>query len=88
MGSPPQNHNWVFDYGVLEDIPVPGGDLPPLDLPGFTWPSRSFVAPAAPRYRNPFTFFNQVNHFAAIGFSLLLNVNWVSVFLEGKCCFY
>ncbi|CAL9015278.1 PREDICTED: transcription factor ILR3-like [Prunus mume] len=48
MGSPPQNHNWVFDYGVLEDIPVPGGDLPPLDLPGFTWPSHSFVAPAAP----------------------------------------
>lgn len=48
MGSPPQNHNWVFDYGVLEDIPVPGGDLPPLDLPGFTWPPHSFVAPAAP----------------------------------------
>ncbi|KAM1068043.1 hypothetical protein ACFX13_008125 [Malus domestica] len=33
MGSPPQNPNWVFDYSVIEDILVPGGELPSLDPP-------------------------------------------------------
>ncbi|XP_073303770.1 transcription factor bHLH115-like isoform X1 [Primulina huaijiensis] len=28
--------NWVFDYSLLEDIPVPGGDLPSLDS-NFHW---------------------------------------------------
>lgn len=36
--------DWVFDYGAIEDIPVPGGDLPSLDLPAFTLPSRDFTA--------------------------------------------
>ncbi|KAF3450465.1 hypothetical protein FNV43_RR06548 [Rhamnella rubrinervis] len=43
----PENHNWVFDYGLIEDLPVPGGDLPALDPPAFTWPSHSFTAPTA-----------------------------------------
>ncbi|KAK9936153.1 hypothetical protein M0R45_013012 [Rubus argutus] len=48
MGSPPQNPNWVFDYDLIESISVPGGDLPPLDPPAFTWGSDSFAAPTAP----------------------------------------
>nr|ALJ33564.1 Hlh-1 [Clytia hemisphaerica] len=44
--SPPQN--WVFDYDLIESISVPGGDLPSLDLPGFSWGSDSFAAPTAP----------------------------------------
>ncbi|KAM1033402.1 hypothetical protein TB2_036389 [Malus domestica] len=48
MGSPPQNPNWVFDYGVIEDILVPGGELPSLDPAGFSWPDHSFAGPTAP----------------------------------------
>ncbi|GMN49760.1 hypothetical protein TIFTF001_018913 [Ficus carica] len=45
MGSP-ENSNWVFDYSLIEDLPVPGGDLPALDPPNFScWPSRSFTPP-------------------------------------------
>nr|WIE96141.1 basic helix-loop-helix transcription factor [Loropetalum chinense var. rubrum] len=40
----PENSNWIFDYGLLEDIPVPGGDLPSLEL-GFNWPSHNFTGP-------------------------------------------
>ncbi|KAG6584056.1 Transcription factor ILR3, partial [Cucurbita argyrosperma subsp. sororia] len=36
--------DWVFDYGAIDDIPVPGGDLPSLDLPAFALPSRDFTA--------------------------------------------
>lgn len=43
MGSP-EITDWVFDYGMIEDIPVPGGDLPSLDLPSFTLPSCDFTA--------------------------------------------
>ncbi|CAK9327358.1 unnamed protein product [Citrullus colocynthis] len=43
MGSPGIT-DWVFDYGMIEDIPVPGGDLPSLDLPSFTLPSCDFTA--------------------------------------------
>ncbi|PON88180.1 Basic helix-loop-helix transcription factor [Trema orientale] len=38
------NPNWVFDYSLIEDLGVPGGDLPSLEPPGFTWPSHSFTA--------------------------------------------
>ncbi|KAK4271381.1 hypothetical protein QN277_020083 [Acacia crassicarpa] len=41
----PVSPNWVFDYGYLDDIPVTGSDLPPLDPPGFAWPSHFLVAP-------------------------------------------
>ena len=45
MGSP-ENSNWVFDYSLIEDLPVPGGDLPALDPPNFScWPSHSFTPP-------------------------------------------
>lgn len=40
----PEIADWVFDYGVIEDIPLPGGDLPSLDLPDFTLPSCDFTA--------------------------------------------
>ncbi|KAK8642176.1 hypothetical protein V6N13_011533 [Hibiscus sabdariffa] len=37
----PENPNaWIFDdYGLLEDIPVPGGDLPSLDPSAPIWSS-------------------------------------------------
>lgn len=41
MVSTNDNSNWVFDYRVIEDIPVPGGDLPSLDPPGSLWSSLS-----------------------------------------------
>ncbi|KAJ7968380.1 transcription factor ILR3-like [Quillaja saponaria] len=44
MGSP-ENSNWVFDYGLIADIHVPGGDLPNLDPPDFSWSSQSFTGP-------------------------------------------
>ncbi|KAK3024949.1 hypothetical protein RJ639_042756 [Escallonia herrerae] len=45
---PPEENgsNWLFDYGMLDDIPVPGGDLPSLG-PGFTWPSDGFTGSTA-----------------------------------------
>ncbi|KAM1034004.1 hypothetical protein ACFX2A_038316 [Malus domestica] len=48
MGSPPQNPNWVFDYSVIEDILVPGGELPSLDPPVFSWPDHSFAGKTTP----------------------------------------
>ncbi|XP_058198203.1 transcription factor bHLH115-like isoform X1 [Rhododendron vialii] len=36
MVNPEENSNWLVDYGVIENIPVPGGDLPSLE-PGFDW---------------------------------------------------
>ncbi|KAF7802773.1 transcription factor ILR3-like [Senna tora] len=44
MGSP-GNPNWVFDYGCIDDIPVPGGDLLSFDPPNFSWPSHSLTTP-------------------------------------------
>ncbi|KAJ7946849.1 transcription factor ILR3 [Quillaja saponaria] len=44
MGSP-QNFNWVFDFGLIADIPVPGGDLPNLGPPQFSSPSQCFIGP-------------------------------------------
>ncbi|XP_021894443.1 transcription factor bHLH115-like [Carica papaya] len=43
----PENPNWVFDYALLEDISVPGGDLPSLDPPGVLWSSHSFSTGSA-----------------------------------------
>ncbi|KAF7153646.1 hypothetical protein RHSIM_Rhsim01G0064600 [Rhododendron simsii] len=34
MVNPEENSNWLVDYGVVENIPVPGGDLPSLK-PGY-----------------------------------------------------
>ncbi|KAF8414068.1 hypothetical protein HHK36_002067 [Tetracentron sinense] len=34
----PENSNWFFDYGLIDDIPVPGGDFP-APATGFHWPS-------------------------------------------------
>ncbi|XP_038893777.1 transcription factor ILR3-like [Benincasa hispida] len=52
MGSP-QITDWAFDYGVIEDIPVPGGDLPSLDLPSFTLPSCGFTASSRADFDEP-----------------------------------
>ncbi|KAI4299236.1 hypothetical protein L6164_032714 [Bauhinia variegata] len=47
MGSP-ENPNCVFDYGLIADIPVPGVDVPSLDLRNFSWPSHHpLTAPAS-----------------------------------------
>ncbi|OAY26046.1 transcription factor ILR3 [Manihot esculenta] len=43
MGSPNDNSNWVFDYSLIEDVTVPGGDLPSLDPSGGLWSSPSFT---------------------------------------------
>lgn len=43
MGSPNDNDNWVSDYGLIEDIPVLGGDLPSLDQSGAFWASTPFT---------------------------------------------
>ncbi|KAA8519952.1 hypothetical protein F0562_014138 [Nyssa sinensis] len=45
MVSPEENSNWLFDYAVIEDSPLPGGDLPTLE-PGFNWPSDAFPGSA------------------------------------------
>ncbi|KAK3035113.1 hypothetical protein RJ639_032615 [Escallonia herrerae] len=47
MVSPEENPDWLFDYGLIEGFPVPGGDLPPLE-PGFRWPSNSLSGPIGP----------------------------------------
>ncbi|XP_052207659.1 transcription factor ILR3 [Diospyros lotus] len=33
----PENTNWLLDYGVMEDIPVPDGGFP-APTSGFSWP--------------------------------------------------
>lgn len=38
----PENSNWFFDCGLIEDTPVPGGDLPSLE-PGINWSSQAFT---------------------------------------------
>ncbi|XP_073137313.1 transcription factor bHLH115-like [Henckelia pumila] len=46
MAFPPEENpsNWVFDYSLLEDIPVPGGGLPSLDS-NFQWAQTLDVVP-------------------------------------------
>lgn len=36
MGSS-ENSNWLFDFGLMEDIVVPGGEFPGAAT-GFCWP--------------------------------------------------
>ncbi|CAI9760280.1 unnamed protein product [Fraxinus pennsylvanica] len=42
-----KSSNWFFDYTLLDDIPVPGDDLPPLEATTFRWtqPHNDFVPP-------------------------------------------
>ena len=47
MVSPNNNANWVFDCGLIEDVPVPGGELLCLESldeapNGSLWSSHSF----------------------------------------------
>ncbi|KAL2473456.1 Transcription factor ILR3 [Forsythia ovata] len=51
MASPLEENvnssNWEFDYALLDDIPVPAGDLPHLEGTAFHWtqPHNAFVPP-------------------------------------------
>ncbi|PPS09282.1 hypothetical protein GOBAR_AA11360 [Gossypium barbadense] len=49
---------WIFDdYGLLEDIPVPGGDLPSLDPSAPIWSSPSLTCSTPLRFLfSPFFF--------------------------------
>lgn len=69
MISPENNSNWVFDYGLLDDIPVPGGDLPPLE-PGFQWPTNAFPGSTDPRF---FSFSDLFNFLVFVVFHCHLN---------------
>nr|WKV22683.1 bHLH15 [Bupleurum chinense] len=44
MVSTENNQNWMFDCGLLDDVPVPGGDLPSLGT-GYQWPTHAFPLP-------------------------------------------
>lgn len=35
---PPENTNWLFDYALMDDIPVPDGSFA-VSASAFTWPS-------------------------------------------------
>ncbi|KAE8650689.1 hypothetical protein Csa_009742 [Cucumis sativus] len=37
----PENPNWLFDYGLIEDIPVPDGNFP-VASSSFSWPIQPF----------------------------------------------
>nr|WIE96082.1 basic helix-loop-helix transcription factor [Loropetalum chinense var. rubrum] len=42
-----ENSNWLFDYTLVEDIPLPAGDFPVTDSTiggSFSWPSQPFNA--------------------------------------------
>ncbi|XP_031263254.1 transcription factor ILR3-like isoform X2 [Pistacia vera] len=45
MASPDNPNNWIFDYGLLEDI---HGELPSLDPPQVLWHSSSSASPDPP----------------------------------------
>ncbi|XVF87642.1 hypothetical protein PTKIN_Ptkin18bG0136600 [Pterospermum kingtungense] len=53
VSSENNTNAWIFDdYGLLEDIPVPGCDLPSLDPSGPIWSSHSLTCPTALRVRS------------------------------------
>lgn len=56
MVSPENNPNWMFDCGLLDDVYVPGGDLPSLNH-GFQWPTNAFPPPPPPVLRFVFVVF-------------------------------
>jgi hypothetical protein len=33
----PENTNWLYDYGVIDDIPVPEGNFSAPNAVGFSW---------------------------------------------------
>ncbi|GAV90928.1 HLH domain-containing protein [Cephalotus follicularis] len=40
----PENTNWLFDYGVIDDIPVPDPNFS-VPVTGFSWPVHSLNGP-------------------------------------------
>lgn len=44
MTSPENNPSWILDYGLLEDLPAPGDDLPSSLEQGFHWPPNAFTS--------------------------------------------
>ncbi|CAN1222210.1 Transcription factor ILR3 [Linum grandiflorum] len=57
MVSPADNPNWVFDYALIEDLPLPGGELPSLDPPPAQtfWRPSPFPHSASLRFSVPFS---------------------------------
>ncbi|CAN1810930.1 Transcription factor ILR3 [Linum perenne] len=56
MVSPVDNPNWVYDYALIEDLPLPGGELPSLDPPAPPfWSPTSFPHSASLRFSVPFS---------------------------------
>ena len=46
-----ENSNWLFDYGLMEDITVPGGEFPePTPGTGFSWPSQALKSSSSVRW--------------------------------------
>ncbi|XP_057950198.1 transcription factor ILR3 [Malania oleifera] len=43
----PENTNWLFDYGLIEDIPVPDGSFP-APASGFSWPLQALNGSSNP----------------------------------------
>lgn len=49
-----ENSNWLYDYGLMEDIGVPGGEFP-VAATGFIWPQQPLNA--SPNARCAYLFF-------------------------------
>lgn len=46
-----ENSSWLFDYGLMEDITVPGGEFPPVPPgTGFSWPSQALNSSSSVRW--------------------------------------
>ncbi|KAH0986837.1 hypothetical protein GBA52_014014 [Prunus armeniaca] len=42
----PENTNWLFDYGLIDDTPVLDGNFP-VSSSGFTWPVQPLAGPSS-----------------------------------------
>lgn len=49
MVTPENNTNWLFDYGLMDDIPVPDANFS-VPNPGFTWPVQALNGSSSVRY--------------------------------------
>lgn len=45
----PENTNWLFDYGLIDDIPVPDGNFQ-VSSSGFNWPVQTLNGSSSVRY--------------------------------------
>ena len=49
MVTPENNTNWLFDYGLMDDIPVPDANFS-VPNPAFTWPVQALNGSSSVRY--------------------------------------